>query len=69
MQCKSELTILVYLSGATLFCIINEKDRINAKSPKKTINEYSLLSLINEDMVQNIWKIINKDSRLLNSQE
>ena len=37
MQCKSELTILTnYLSSAALFCMINEKDRINAKSPKKT---------------------------------
>ena len=65
MQCKSELTILtVYLSSATLFCIINEKDRINTKSPKRTINEYII-----KDMVQNIQKTISEDSRLLNKQE
>ena len=49
MQCKSELTILTdYLSSATLFCLINNEDRINAKSPKTTINEYILFTFSNK---------------------
>ena len=68
MQCKSELTILTnYLSSAALFCMINEKDRINAKSPKKN-NKRILFTFkyIIKDIVQNIQKPISEDSRLLN---
>ena len=51
MQCKSELTLTIltdYLSSATLFCLINKEDRINAKSPKTTINEYILFTFSNK---------------------